>query len=137
MADKNRQAKKPSSLEEMLRAIGPWVSAGIILIGYAWLIRYLLGKTTLTDEEWVKLTYIFSSVEAIVFTAVGFIFGREVNRSRALVAESKEEKTRKEKDRLAKEILDKLPVTPGIPTNINTSQSDLIRLRTLAEIHIK
>ncbi len=121
------------SLPEKLRAYVPWYFAGIILIGYGLFINYLLGKTGTNNEEWVKITYIFSSVEAIVFTAVGFIFGREVNRSRAEKAEQGEEKARKDKKELAKEVLKKLPQPPSTPDALNLESEDLNKLRNIAE----
>lgn len=38
------------------------------------------------DAAWQRRIYIFGSVQAIVFTAVGWLFGREVHRSAAEVA---------------------------------------------------
>lgn len=78
-----------------------------------------MNKTHTDDKEWVKLTYIFSSVEAIVFTAVGFVFGKEVSRSRAISAEKREEKAKNEKRELAREVLDKLPKAPSTPDKIS------------------
>ncbi|GIJ73150.1 hypothetical protein [Virgisporangium ochraceum] len=34
-----------------------------------------------SDQVWQRRIYLFSAVEAIVFTAVGWLFGREVNRT--------------------------------------------------------
>ena len=124
------------TLPEKLRAYVPWIFAGIILLGYAYFIHYLIGKTGAKDEEWVKITYIFSSVEAIVFTAVGFIFGREVNRSRAVKAEKNEEKAKKDKKELAKEVLKKLPQPPPNPDAFNLESQDLNKLRNMAEIYL-
>lgn len=121
------------TLIEKLRAYIPWIFSGIILLGYALFIAFMADKTETSNEEWVKLTYIFGSVEAIVFTAVGFIFGNEVNRSRAIKAEKSEEKAKKEKNELAKEVLDKLPIPPSSPDKINFEAQNLNILRNMAE----
>jgi len=121
------------TLPEKLRAYIPWVFSGIILLGYGLLIPYLMSKTGAKAEEWVKLTYVFSSVEAIVFTAVGFIFGREVNRSRAINAEKNEEKAKKEKNELAKEVLEKFPKPPSTPDAMNLEPESLDNLRNMAQ----
>ena len=99
------------------------------MLGYTYFIHYLIGKTDTEAEEWIEITYIFSSVEAIVFTAVVFIFGREVNRPRVVKAEKNEEKAKKDKKELAKEILKKLPQTPSTPESLN-------KLRNMAEIYL-
>ena len=39
------------------------------------------------EEEWARLVYLLSGVEAIAFAAAGYFFGREVNRARAEAAE--------------------------------------------------
>lgn len=130
------EKKDEMTLPEKLRAYVPWIFAGVILIGYGIFIYYLIGKTNAEDEEWVKITYIFSSVEAIVFTAVGFIFGREVNKSRAEKAEKGEEKAKKEKKELAKEVLKKLPQPPATPDAMNLESQDLNKLRNMAEIYL-
>lgn len=104
--------------------IGPFIIAFLILVGYAFFVASLVNKVTVTDAVWVKLIDLFGSVEAIVFTAVGFLFGREVNRTRALHAEQKEKeaqaaakKANKEKNALANGIDDlPLPTAPDTPT---------------------
>lgn len=121
------------TLIEKLRAYIPWIISGIILLGYAFFISFMTEKTKTSNEEWVKLTYIFGSVEAIVFAAVGFIFGNEVNRSRVITAEKNEEKAKREKIELAKEILDKLPVAPSTPDSVNFAIQNVNNLRNMAE----
>ena len=108
----------------------------MILLGYGWFISYLIGKTNEPNEVWVKITYIFSSVEAIVFTAVGFIFGREVNKSRAVKAEKNEEKAKKDEKELAKEVLKKLPQPPSTPDSMKPNPENLNQLRNMAENYL-
>lgn len=50
------------------------------------LLEYVPVKGV-NEIVWGRYIYLLTGVEAIVFTAVGFIFGREVNRARAENAE--------------------------------------------------
>jgi hypothetical protein len=74
----------------------------LALAAFAVFINYLVTQTGATDVVWARLTYLLSGVEAVVFAAVGFLFGREVHRERAITAEAKadtanaESKTAKE-----------------------------------------
>jgi hypothetical protein len=54
-----------------------------LLLGFAVLVVYMLGQADGNATIWDRQIYIFGAVEAIVFTAVGWIFGREVHRSSA------------------------------------------------------
>lgn len=69
-----------------------WVQflfAAFVLIGYTIFLYFLVIKAQSEDEKiWTRFIYLFSGVEAIVFSAVGFIFGREVNRTRAEKSEN-------------------------------------------------
>ena len=47
-------------------------------------------------QVWERRVYIFSGVEAIVFTAVGWIFGREVHRATAQQAQENAEQAKEE-----------------------------------------
>lgn len=85
-----------------------FIAALLALIGFTIFINFLLKKVSVIDWQWIRLMDLFGSVEAIVFAAAGFIFGREVNRQRANSAEKdvkkKEEEvdTAKKKEELAK-----------------------------------
>lgn len=64
-----------------------WVAIGV-LAAYALLIVYMLLRTTsLGADQWDRAMYLLTGVEAIVFVAVGYLFGVEVNRKRAENAE--------------------------------------------------
>ena len=64
--------------------------AVLALVGFSWIIIYLMSKTESASEmEWTRAVYLLSGVEAIAFAAAGFIFGREVNRQRAQKAEER------------------------------------------------
>lgn len=131
MDTETRQVKPKKESQDQFRAVAPWFFAGIILIGYVIFIVFLIGNIGLGGESWIKLTHILGSIEAIVFTAVGFIFGAEVNRTRATTAERKVEEAKKEKNDLATEILNKIPPPPTTPTTPDR-QNELSDLRFTA-----
>ena len=124
------------TISEKLRTYIPWIFSCFILVAYAFFINHLLNKTAVPNEEWVKLISVFGSVEAIVFTAVGFIFGREVNRSRAINAENSAKDENKQKKELAKEVLKKLPPPPSQPNLQNNQNTDFEILRKTASRYL-
>lgn len=54
-----------------------------LLALFAVTVGYMLVVADQGGQAWERRVYIFSGVEAIVFTAVGWIFGREVHRATA------------------------------------------------------
>ena len=58
-------------------------AAGLLLVGFALLVVYMLGQADDDAAVWDRRIYIYGSAEAIVFTAVGWLFGREVHRATA------------------------------------------------------
>lgn len=75
----------------------PYVIAIGIIIAYGFFIYFLIGKADAEELDWSRLIYLFSGVEAIVFAAAGFLFGREVNRKRAENAEEEKKEVQEEK----------------------------------------
>lgn len=64
--------------------------AVVLLVAFGLLVYYLNGKADGANElAWQRRVYLFGGVEAIVFTAVGWIFGREVNRQQVDAAENR------------------------------------------------
>jgi hypothetical protein len=114
----------------------------LILVGYSFFLYFLVGKASakLDDVIWTRLIYLFSGVEAIVFSAVGFIFGREVNRGRAEKAEKEKKESKKEEqeardkakeeqmkgENLAKLILNKVEKS-------NKDSLDLFKVRSMSK----
>ena len=75
----------------------PYAIAIGVLIAYGFFIYFLIGKADAEELDWSRLIYLFSGVEAIVFAAAGFLFGREVNRKRAENAEEEKKEVQEEK----------------------------------------
>jgi hypothetical protein len=59
-----------------------------ILVWVAFLI-VMLSASDSNETEWVRLTYVFASVEAVAFAAAGALFGVTVQRERVKAAEDK------------------------------------------------
>ena len=119
----------------------PWfkkisvIFAFMIFIAYFVFIYFLIEKTdpAIEETQWSRYLFLFSGVEAILFSAVGFIFGKEVNRTRANKAEKKEEEATKQKElakekanaeaakgkKLAEKVLDKIETPPNTPSAMN------------------
>jgi len=86
----------------------PW---GILLaISLVLIAVYLVGVITMfqladdsgtSDPIWERYTFLLAGFEAIVFTAVGWLFGREVNRKQAERAEQATDDAQKKAEEAA------------------------------------
>jgi hypothetical protein len=66
------------------------VVAILAVMGFAFTVWYLLVSAhSSSDAGWQRLAYVFSGVETVVFTAVGWLFGREINRKQAETAQQR------------------------------------------------
>ena len=72
------------------------IIASALLIGFGAVVVLMLAWA----ETWEQRVYVFGAVEAIVFTAVGWVFGREVHRQSAETA--KEDAAEAKQDAKAK-----------------------------------
>ncbi len=95
---KNSTPDKSNANTKSWTGYVPYIVAIMVLIAYGFFISFLIGKVGAKDPDWSRLIYLFSGVEAIVFTAAGFLFGREVNRRRAENAEAEKEQVNKQKE---------------------------------------
>jgi Na+-transporting methylmalonyl-CoA/oxaloacetate decarboxylase gamma subunit len=68
----------------------------VLLAAFSAFVVYMLGQLDLAENEWQRLVWVFSGFEAIVFAAVGWFFGREVNRERAEKAEAEADAAQKD-----------------------------------------
>ncbi len=59
-----------------------WVAILTLLL-FSLFVLYMIRHLTATEQAWTRSTYLFASVEAIAFAAVGWLFGREVHREQA------------------------------------------------------
>lgn len=90
--------RSPTTPEETTGRFSLQMGATIVaLIGFAILVVMLMvNARDATDVEWNRRVYLLGGVEAILFTAVGWLFGREVHRGEANSAKASAEKATKE-----------------------------------------
>ena len=71
-------------------------AAALVLVGFivAIVVMFILARTS-NDLEWQRLIYVYSGIEAVVFAAVGWLFGREVNRTQVEGAEQRASESEK------------------------------------------
>ena len=72
------------------------IIAILLLIAYGIFMVYLLKVIETKEPTWSRMMMLFTSLEALAFTAAGYIFGREVHKKRAEIAESEKEKAQNE-----------------------------------------
>jgi cytochrome bd-type quinol oxidase subunit 1 len=68
----------------------------IAFVAFAAFLTFNADTTNAT--EWDRWVYVFGAAEAVAFTAVGWLFGREVNRKRAESAEVRAHDAEHQKD---------------------------------------
>ena len=61
------------------------------------LVAFMFQNVAAADDTWERYTYLLSGVEAVVFAAVGWLFGKEVHREQAETAEKERKVSEKEK----------------------------------------
>jgi hypothetical protein len=75
-----------------------WVTVAL-LVGLTVLIVVLMVNAEDAEQsEWDRRVYLLGGVEAIVFTAVGWLFGREVHRNEAKAAKQDAAKSKQDAD---------------------------------------
>jgi cytochrome bd-type quinol oxidase subunit 1 len=75
--------------------------AAVVIVAIFVALGYFLIKEadTASPTSWERWVYVFGAAEAIAFTAIGWIFGREVNRQRAEKADQAEADAKQEAKR--------------------------------------
>jgi hypothetical protein len=88
----------------------PWkwqliVTIGLLLLFVVFAV-WMLALADTTDTVWKNRVYVFGSVEAIVFAAGGWLFGREVNRTQVETAREDAGQARQEAEQKTREAAD-------------------------------
>jgi hypothetical protein len=87
-----------TSRKEVSMDSARFVFAVVVTIVFLVASALLVANADTTNQsEWERLVYVFGAIEAIAFAAVGWVFGKEVNRQRADNAEKRAEDAEKEK----------------------------------------
>lgn len=100
----NGDGKKASTASDS----GPrFVLATIVLIialfVYVVAILALWGEVDAAEPDWTRRVFLLSGIEAITFAAVGWLFGREVNRGAAETAKEAQGKAEEKTEEAATE----------------------------------
>ena len=81
-------AAENTKAEPAWMGIARFAVAVVALVAFAGFVAYLLRHTAADDKTWDRYVYLLTGIEAIVFAAVGWLFGREV--SRPVIEQAKE-----------------------------------------------
>jgi hypothetical protein len=60
----------------------------LLIAAFAAFVAFLLHEVGVSTASWERYVYLLSGVEAVVFAAVGWLFGKEVHREQAEKAEA-------------------------------------------------
>ncbi len=102
--NKEIQEKTNSPFLELIR----YNIAFIVLVFYLGLIVYLFFKaedTEIKENTWSRFLFLFSGIEVIVLTAIGYVFGRNISRKAETAAEKTAIIAHKEKENANKNLL--------------------------------
>lgn len=94
----------------------------VILIFYLAFIAYLIFKIDINETHWGRFLFLFSGIEAIVFAAVGYVFGRDVSRKVEASVEKNTKDAKKEKEEAKKK-------KEAAEKKTQSIKEDLIRLQ--------
>jgi hypothetical protein len=90
------ESTSPKGDTEVRRWDRQYLVTVLLLVGFAALVVAMIWLAGGDDTVWQRRVYVFGAVQAIVFTAIGWLFGREVGRSAAESAHSDAESARDE-----------------------------------------
>jgi hypothetical protein len=80
----------------------------VLLLGFGVLVTILMvTSASLSEVAWNRRVYLLGGVEAIVFTSVGWLFGREVHRSEAQTAKNDAAQAKQDAAQANQEALEK------------------------------
>jgi hypothetical protein len=80
---------KPATSQTDVRTLVAVLVVLLAVIGFGLIVWYLVKSSSSSSEpHWQRLTYVYTGVQTVVFTAVGWLFGREVNRKHAETAQA-------------------------------------------------
>jgi len=88
-----KRTPKTASFWKDIMAGGVAILAVLGFAALIILIATLLSNAAMTDVQWERYTYLLAGVETITFTAIGWLFGKEVHREQAQQAELRANET--------------------------------------------
>lgn len=90
--DKSKKAPSGASALDKIRI----AIIGVFVLAYGIFVFLLLDKIASDEPYWTRLIFIFSSLEAITFAALGYVFGKEITKKIAIGAERAQKQAQKE-----------------------------------------
>ena len=123
--DDSTNSKKSTTLDSLLKSAKFWLALSLILVYITFIIYLMRRAETMGEEqplEWARYLFLFTGIEAIVFTAVGYIFGQDVSRKVEQSADQRVENEKNEKANAQKE-------TEKAKKETETAKENLIRLQ--------
>ena len=88
-----KRTPKTASFWKDIMAGGVAILAVLGFAALIILIATLLSNAAMNDLQWERYTYLLAGVETITFTAIGWLFGKEVHREQAQQAELRANET--------------------------------------------
>jgi hypothetical protein len=88
-----QRTPKTASFWKDIMAGGVAILAVLGFGAFIILIATLLSNAAMTDVQWERYTFLLAGVETITFTAIGWLFGKEVHREQAQQAEMRANET--------------------------------------------
>jgi hypothetical protein len=82
-------------MEELMETLKAVVTIALLVVAGVF-VTFLLRQLGASETEWSRAVFVWSGVEAVLFAAVGWFFGKEVNRERAEAAEREAAKAQAE-----------------------------------------
>lgn len=104
-----KKEENPKVVTPSISKIDIWkfiINYGIVvavLVGYGFFVKYLLTCIETDEPYWSRMILLFSSIEAIAFGALGYVFGKEITKKIAKTAEEGKNEAKKEAEKAKKE----------------------------------
>jgi hypothetical protein len=113
---------RPSKTTSFWKDIMAGGVAVLAVLGFAALIILIatsLSNAAMNDVQWARYTYLLTGVETITFTAIGWLFGKEVHREQAHQAELRANETQNAMESMVEENARGRMVAKGVMAHAN------------------
>ena len=110
-----------TNLSNILASKKFWLSVALIGI-YIIFIFILFNNVDAKEPKWSRYIFLFTGIEALVFAAVGYVFGRDISRKKEEIADQTTEDAKKEVEESKRE-------KESIEKQLNQEKEQLIALR--------
>lgn len=101
---------------------------GVVYIGFALFAFARADDTGITESGWLRTVFVIQGIEAIAFTAIGWLFGREVHRGAAEAAKEQAEEAKQDEKEAKVEAVTAREVAAGAGERAAAAERDGWRL---------